>query len=442
MTAEPSFETRAHREWLLVRQFRALLAWGPSRNGRVVLFVCLSTYLSAVAASRVIWHFDPWPLLGVPSGPSLFFDARNLTAAWECQRLGYDPLYQNPCDPWRRPLMYLRPWLALEPLGLDQGDTQPLSIFLITAMFVSLGLLVGRVPVGTGVVLAVAACSPAVMFAVERANMDVALFSLISAAILLWRVIPRIGSFVSPLLVVLAASAKIYPVFALLAFLLTRNSVASRMSAFCMIGFTGYVGYAIRDIAHVAAIATQGDHFSYGARILPAHLYHQIGADQWNGSRVMKQLIAGLPLAVLAAVIIFRIHRRLAPATEESNTPSDSLLAVYIGALIYIGTFATANNFDYRLVFLMLTLPQLTTWARTPSHRLSSLAAVTVLAILVLLWIGSLSGWLNLWDELASWAVAGLLAAIVASSAPTLTAVWRSLIGPSLTTGPGHVERR
>ena len=64
--------------------------------------------------------------LAVPrrsAGPSLFFDARNLTAAWECQRLGYDPLYENPCDPWGRPLMYLRPWLLSACLGLDQSHT-------------------------------------------------------------------------------------------------------------------------------------------------------------------------------------------------------------------------------------------------------------------------------------------------------------------------------
>ena len=81
-----------------------------------------------------------------PPGPSLFFDARNLTAAWECQRLGHDPLFDNPCDPWRRPLMYLRPWLLLGVLGLDHSHTFALSVVLVAAMFVSFFVLVGRVP--------------------------------------------------------------------------------------------------------------------------------------------------------------------------------------------------------------------------------------------------------------------------------------------------------
>jgi hypothetical protein len=105
------------------------------------------------------------------------------------------------------------------------------------------------------------------------------------------------------------------------------------------------------------------------------------------------------------------------------------LVALHIGALIYLGTFATANNFDYRLVFLLLTLPQLIEWASVPAHRLWSLASATLVAIIVLLWVGSLSQQLNLWDELASWAVAGLLTGVVAATVPGLESLRKTVIG-------------
>src|SRR5881628_3269109 len=105
-------------------------------DGRVVLLAAVAGYLAIVAAVRVLWRVDVWPYLGVPSGPSIFFDARNLTAAWECQRQGYDPLYESPCDPWGRPLMYLRPWLLLGFLGLDQSHTFAFAAVLIAAMLV------------------------------------------------------------------------------------------------------------------------------------------------------------------------------------------------------------------------------------------------------------------------------------------------------------------
>ena len=405
-------------ERVLVRPLRRLLSWRRDTDGRVVLFTIVAGCLSTIAAARLIWGVDLWPWLGVPPGPSLFFDARNLTAAWDCQRLGYDPLYENPCDPRGRPLMYLRPWLLFGFLGLGQSHTVILSIVLIGAMFSAFAALVRRVPAGAGIVLGAAACSPAIMLAIERANMDIALVSLVSAAILLWRAVPGVSSVVGPAMVLFAATAKLYPVFALPAFVMARERLAARVALLCLVGFAIYFVISFRDVAHAAAIAIQGDHFSYGARILPAHLYHQVGADHWAGPRVLKQLIALVPVAVMAATIAVRVHRQLGQRDDQIMRATAGLLGFHAGALIYLGTFAVANNFDYRLVFLLLTFPQLVEWSRAPTHRLSSLAAVTLVGVVVLLWVGSLSEQLNLWDELASWGVAALLGALVVATMP------------------------
>ena len=412
-----------------MRSIRQLLTWKPEVDGRLILMIAVATYLGVVAAGRLEWGVDLWPYLGVPPGPSLFFDARNVTAAWESERLGYDPLYESPRDPWHRPLMYLRPWLLLGVLGLDQSHTFILSTTLIAAMFVSFALLVGRVTAGTGIVLAFAACSPAVMLAVERANMDIALFSIVTVSILLWRVLPGPARVISPIFILVGATAKIYPAFALPAFVVSGSRSAARAALLCVVAFGIYCVYSFRDIAHVAAIATQGEQFSYGARILPAHLYHQLGIERWSGPAVLKQVIAVVPLAAISAAIAIRVQRHLAPRGDQPTVAGAPLLALQVGALIYLGTFAVANNFDYRLVFLLLTFPQLIEWASIPEHRLSRLALVTLVAIVVLLWVGSLSQWLNLWDELASWAVAGLLAAVVAATVPGLDDVRKSVFG-------------
>ena len=410
-------------------RLQQLLTWRPDIDGRLILIVAVATYLGIVATGRLVWGVDLWPYLGVPPGRSLFFDARNVTAAWESERLGFDPLYENPRDPWRRPLMYLRPWLLLGVLGLDQSHTVILSTILIAAMFVSFALLIGRVTAGTGIVFAFALCSPAVMLAVERANMDIALFSIVTASILLWRVRPGVAHVASPILILVGATAKIYPVFALPAFVVSRSRSAARAAWLCLAAFAVYCAYSLRDIAHVAEIATQGEQFSYGARILPAHLYHQLGIARWSGPAALKQAIAVVPLAFVSVAFAIRVQRHLSPRSDETTVASASLVALHVGALIYLGTFAVANNFDYRLVFLLLTLPQLVAWACVPAHRLSRLALATLVAIIALLWVGSLSQWLNLWDELASWAVAGLLAAVVAATVPGLDSVRKSVFG-------------
>jgi hypothetical protein len=406
-----------------------LLTWRPDIDGRVIVIGVVATYLGIIAAGRLGWGIDLWPYLGVPSGPALFSDARNVTAAWESERLGYDPLYENPRDPWHRPLMYLRPWLLLGVLGLDQSHTFILSTILIAAMFVSFALLVGRVTAGTGIVLAFAVCSPAVMLAVERANMDIALFSIVTVSILLWRVLPGAARIASPIFILVGATAKIYPVFALPAFVVSGSRSTARAALICLAAFGVYVAFSLRDIAHVAAIATQGEQFSYGARILPAHLYHHFAIARWSGPAALKQAIAVVPIALIAVAIAIRVQRRLSSRSSETTVASALLVALHVGALIYLGTFAAANNFDYRLVFLLLTLPQLIEWACMPEHRLSRLALATLVAIIVLLWVGSLSQWLDLWDELASWVVAGLLAVVVAATVPGLDSVRKSVFG-------------
>jgi hypothetical protein len=265
------------------------------------------------------------------------------------------------------------------------------------------------------------------MFAVERANMDIALFSLIALALLLWRTFPRPAAVVSPIFVLVGALAKLYPMFALPAFVVTSSRTASRAAIVCIAIFAAYCVYSLKDILHVAQIATQGETFSYGARILPAHLYHQVGAERWAGPAALKQLLTALPLACLALSIVLRVRRRVGSRDDEGTPPTAALLALHVGALIYLGTFATANNFDYRLVFLLLTLPQLVEWAAAPAHRLSPLAATALVSIVMLLWIGSLSEQLHLWDELASWIVAGELTALLAVTLPSLSSVRHSL---------------
>jgi hypothetical protein len=409
---------------------RRLLSWAPGVDGRAVLLAAVGAYLAAIAAGRLVWGVDLWPRLGVPSGPSLFFDARNMTAAWECQRLGYDTLYESPCDPQGRPLNYLRPWLLLGVFGLNQSHTFAFAAALIAAMFVSFSLLVGRTPVGTGIVLALAACSPAIMLAVERANMDIAMFSVVACSLILWRAFPRLAPVLSPVLIALAAAGKIYPAFALPTFMATRSRTAARTALLCVAGFSIYVGCSFRDIAHVARIAPQGQHYAYGSRILIAHIYHQVGADEWAGPAVVKQLIAGLPLGVLAMAVTLWVRSRLAPQGDDATTAPAPLLALYVGTSVYLGTFAVGNNFDYRLVFLLLTLPQLIEWARMATHRLSLLASATLVSILVLMWVGSLSETLALWDELVSWMVAGLLVAVAAATLPRVQALRDAVRSP------------
>lgn len=394
-------------------------------DGRMFVVAALAVYFLIVALPRILFGANIWPALGVPTGPSLFFDTRNVTAALECRRLGYDPLVQNPCDPWGRPLNYPRVWLILRWLGLNQSHTDALAIIFIGLFVCSILLLVGRISLGRGMLVALAACSPSVMFAIERANMDIVVFSILVLAVIFWRRKTKAARMASPLIVLAAATAKIYPIFAMPSYLFLRSRRALIAALFCLVAFGVYALLTIGDIQDVARVAPQGDYHSFGARILPAAIYHRFVPSRWQGGLVTKQLLAIIPMLVVAPAVWIVGRRRFQRA--DPTAESSDRLSFYIGSIIFIGTFAVGNNFDYRLVFLLLTLPQLLDWISDASDTRSSLASIATLAVLFLFWIGALSGPLRLYDEAATWAALALLGVLLAASIPPIRAIWHTI---------------
>jgi hypothetical protein len=415
-TAEPA-GARSTIERFLFR----ILTYKPDVDGRIIVAGALAVYFLIVAVPRMLWGIDVWSRLGVPTGPSLFFDTRNLTAALECRRLGFDPLVESPCDPWGRPLNYPRVWLALRWLGLNQSHTTALGLLFVALFLGSIFVLVGRISLGRGILIAVAVCSPSVMFAIERANMDIVVFTLLVLAVLAWRTRTRWGETVSPFVVLLGATAKIYPVFGLPAYLFVRRRGAAVAAIVCAAIFLAYALITIGDIQAIARVAPQGDYHSFGARILPAAIYHRFVPDRWQGGDLIKQLVAVVPVLVAAPFVWFRGRRRLAEPDQDAD--SSTRLAFYLGSLIFLGTFAIGNNFDYRLVFMLLTLPQLFDWVTDEADPRRWLAAITIAILLILLWIGALSEPLKLTDEVVTWATVGLLLALLAASVPRLRTV-------------------
>jgi hypothetical protein len=401
-----------------------IAAFRPDLDGRILAGGILAAYVLVIAVPRVIWGINIWPRLGVPAAPTLFFDTRVVTAGLDCRRLGFDPLTYNPCDPAGRPLNYPRVWLLLRWLGINQSHTELLAVVFIVLFLCALFLLLGRISLGEGALVSVALCSPSVMFGIERGNTDLVVFSMMAFAVLAWRRRDSAGEVLSPLLVLLAAILKIFPVLGLPAYLVARRRRASVVALTCIAVMVVYLLLFKSDIESIARGTPQGEYDSYGARILPATIYHALALDRWRGGSVAKQLLAIVPV-VIATPWVWVLGRRTRPRPDH-GTGGWRRLAFHLGSLLFLGTFLATNSWDYRLVFILLTLPQLFAWITDPApDPRGALAAITTVFLLVLLWIGALSAPLHTMDELATWASAGLLLALLAASVPGLGEILR-----------------
>jgi hypothetical protein len=356
-----------------------------------------------------------------------FADLRSITGGAESSALGYDPLYENPGDPWNRRMTYPRIWQNAFALGINQSHTKYIGGVFTVLFF--LGILIAFFPVDrlTALFLSIVIFSPAVLLGLERGSTDLFMLFLMSIALLAGRF-----STILPLsLILLAALLKLFPIMGLsYLFKETRHKFFLLMAV--ALGLFGlYIAFTFADFQQIHRATPRGVHIAYGMNVFWMRVTDQ-GSQFGSLAKV-----SSYSLAVL--VILSALFLRFKKAVSTSSQDNEFIDAFRMGASIYAGTFLLGNNWDYRLMFLIFTIPQLVVWMRKDHMWLSRLAGVTMLAIVVACWLYVISTMLSLvsqsllifLDELSTWLIFAGLTYFLAFSLPSWFAWPRS----SLSTG-------
>lgn len=342
--------------------------------GRTAAGAVVGAYFAVLVA---LGGYGSWGRLGVPGfGDGLAFgDLRNVTTAWECVRRGIAVLPVNPCDPQQRPANYPRLWLVPSFLGLGESSTVALGILVAIAFVVAaIAVVPAAASVKVGLLYGAAVCSPAVMLGVQRGNVDLLLFALVVLAVILSTRRLR-GWIWANALVFLAAALKLFPIFA--AGFLVRRVRRGAPAAATIAVLAGFAIYALATLGTIRAIdraVPQSDVLSFGVRRVSEWLGGATRAESslraWDGIVVV---------AVAAAVVLCRRRLRV----ELPGGDGRELDLFWAGACVYVGCYALFRSFDYRLVFALMAVPQLTRWA----GERSLLATATLVALFGALWL-------------------------------------------------------
>jgi hypothetical protein len=413
-------------------------------SGRLDLRATLGRHRSRLALLAVLggyfgllWHvggLKGWDRLGVGAEGAWFADLRNVTSAWDCTRKGIPVLPFNPCDPYHDPANYPRLWLLPSHLGLGQGDTVTLGIVVVLLFFAAaVAVLPGRASVGTTVLYALALCSPAVMLGVQRGNVDILLFAIVALAVLVSRRGLR-GLIAADALVFVAASLKLFPVFAI-GFLVPRRTRAALVSIAAVVAGFALYALAIRhELSQIHAALPQTDTFSFGVRRVSDWMSAWVEGTSATGASLPSWDVL---LLVLAGAVAWLTARRVRPSLGTARTAAElrDLDLFWAGACVYVGSYAVARNFDYRLVFLLLALPQIARWAEARSR----LAHVTIVALLAAMWLDGfytwfIERWLRGWS---AWTAAGPDGQTLPLAAIAQFALWLTLAAWLVATAPG-----
>ncbi|HUC70789.1 MAG TPA: glycosyltransferase 87 family protein [Stellaceae bacterium] len=367
-------------------------AASPPAAGRkaAYCFVVPGIALLLGGALAGLWHWGPHSLyfavlrsLGFGPFRFPFLDIHAVLAAVQCQRYGIDVYLWNPCDALGRPHVYSPLWLRITPDFLNTSATTAVGLGLGLVFIASLATVCRPATGREALVLALTALSPMTVYALERANTDVAVFLLILAGCGLGRT-PRPWRFGAYALYFFAGLLKYYPLvlLVLIARERRRDAIAIGATAGCVLLVLAVCGRS--ELAKALANIPSASYYtgSFSALNLPFGL-----ADILNGIH-FHRLVGVFLLTALVGIAAARTRRTLPllDRAEPDWRPFEAQCLV-VGALVLVGCFFAGQNIDYRGIYFVLVMPGLLLLRRaTPQAEVRRFLAQMIATVLFIAW--------------------------------------------------------
>ncbi len=337
-------------------------------RGKLILALIIASVVIISIILMITTDYDSfWKIWKVHVMSSNFGDLRNLTGGAESIAAGYDPLHENPGDPWERNMNHPRlVQYIVSALGFNKDLTIFIGITFAALFFLSLFIFCKPFDKATALSMSIIIFSPPVMLGLERGNHDLFIFFLVCSAL----AVSSIS--IATLLLTISAFIKLFPVFAIGYFLKCGKKDFLLWTSAFVTTFLIYLYLNRVDLIHIFEGTRKGfGLMSYGSRSF-AHI------------TLMQSLIPSL--AITISVLI--VHLNKVRAGDPIEIKADYIDAFRIGAGIYIGTFFLGNNWDYRQMFFILTIPQLVAWKK--EKHLGVLSKLTLFIIIATCWFNIL----------------------------------------------------
>jgi hypothetical protein len=333
-----------------------------------------------VCLSFVFYGYEEtFELWGIPTLRPEFADLRTITAASESLEQGFDPLKENPYDPWQRQMNYPRIWLLTSYIGLDQSDTIYIGITFITLFFIALLLFFRQKFQLYQIIICLAVIfSPSVMLTIERGNNDMLMFFLIAISIYFVSKNSAFSKLFSFFLISIAFILKLFPIFAIIIFIREKGYIFLRFFISILLIAFVYVVLTFSDLILIFQNTPKEPYSSYGMNVL------------WQATKDLSSVLASIfqlisYILIASTILIFRFGFRIKNDISSQNLSMQDggFLA---GSAIYLGTFIIGSNFDYRLIFLIFTIPAIINMIGSAKCNISKIASISLVLILVSLW--------------------------------------------------------
>lgn len=225
------------------------------------------------------------------------------------------------------------------------------SIFLICCFLSLFYLLIEVKNKFTFIFYTLFLLSPAILLLLERMNIDLIIFLVLLVMIFFRKqnVQSKKVIYLFYLIVCILSLVKIYPII-LLALLPFENTLTKKarigLFAFSIFIFTSVNLIFYKDYIIMLKNIPQPSELAFGRFVLFNEYL----------SGIFLKIVSLFPFILFLLFFLFQKSNTLLPIQNEVKMTKNFLMFL-IGGSIYSFSFIMSNNYDYRLVFLILTIP-------------------------------------------------------------------------------------
>jgi hypothetical protein len=386
----------------------------PQKGAALVITVgALAALIVLLCLGQSVGWEATWRTFDVTPLAPHFFDTHVPIDYAECAAKGVDPYVPRACNAANFNIPPIWLWIGRVAVG---KNVIWFSGGMIAAAAATIIMLFRDRPASDGFVALFGILSPSVLMGVERGNPDLLIFAMTGAAALIYSS-QRIGRhFWAETLIALALILKLFPMFTV-TLALRRNR---RDWLFAILISAIAIAYSIAIFKYILLIRSNVPTtfiLSYGYKALFLgfdHLRAEANlppfgfADTWA-----PVLLTGFMLACASAIAFGNVYSHRVSCQITTNLAGTAFV---FGSSIYCGTFLLGTNFDYRLIFLLLCLPQLQDWRRQGSEHSRQVLSWLLLIVLAVLWLNGIADGHTTFlivPQLFDWALFSSLAAIL-----------------------------
>lgn len=284
-----------------------------------------------------------------------FLDLQYLAAVTECWEKGVNVYVFDPCDQLGRLFGYSPLWLRTGFLW-DQRWIDATAIAIDLLFILSLAALPPPEDRAERLIMFCAAISPPVVFALQRANIDLLIFMMVLCVAHLW-VRGFSQRIVAYAIVFLAGLLKFYPL--VLLGLVIRERAKSVVIIFASggIALLVFAQYFYGELVQMVPNIPRGTYFisdMFGARNLPDGVSYVLGYRERFG---WPEAVLWLVLATLVLAEVTNLFRWVGLRRALVALPPVDRALLICGAAITAGCFFAGQSVGYREIFLLFCAP-------------------------------------------------------------------------------------